>query len=112
MAPQLIVTFPSTDPGLRRAVEQGVEEYADVRQSQSYTDAETVKLVLDIVAQGISIAGGVAGIITFLRSLQQTKQQQGQTITIMIEAPGHPAQPIDQADADLLARLLSTSTPN
>ena len=108
MSKQLIVTFPSGEPALRRAIEQGVEEFADVHQSQSYTDPETVKLVLDVVAQGVGIAGGVAGILTFIRSLQQ--QQQGQNITITIEVPGSPPQPIEEADAELLARLL-TSEP-
>jgi len=41
--PQLIVTIPSTDPTLRREIKQDIEEYADVRQSQSYTDPETVR---------------------------------------------------------------------
>ena len=107
MSKQLIVTFPSGEPALRRAIEQGVEEFADVHQSQSYTDPETVKLVLDIVAQGVGIAGGVAGILTFIRSLQQQQQQQGQNITITIEVPGSPPQPIEEADAELLARLLT-----
>jgi hypothetical protein len=82
------MTLPSTDPGLRREVEQGVEEYADVRQSQSYTDLETIKLVLEIVGQGVAIAGGVAGILTFIRSLKQNKFQQ-----------------IGQAEADWVARV-------
>jgi hypothetical protein len=84
MANQLIVTIPSSDPTLRRQVEQAVEEYADIRQSQSYTDMATVKLVLEIVGQGVAIAGGVAGIITFLRSLQQEKEKQGQIVHITI----------------------------
>lgn len=105
---QLIVTIPSTDLTLRRQVEQGVEEYADIRQSQSYTDLETVKLVLEIVGQGIAIAGGVAGILTFLRSLEQEKRKQGQSVHITIRVPGAPALPVEDADAELLARLLAT----
>jgi len=107
MPTQLIVTIPAGDPALRHEIEQGVEAYADVRQSQNYADPATIKLVLDIVAQGVSIAGGVAGILTFVRSLKQTKAQQGVTINILIEAPGAPALPVEQADAELLARLLS-----
>lgn len=37
MPKQLIVTFPATDPTLRRQIEQSLEDYADVRQSQTYT---------------------------------------------------------------------------
>ena len=51
-------------------------------------------------------AGGVAGILTFVRSLKQAKAQQGVTVDILIEAPGGPALPVEQADAALLARLL------
>jgi hypothetical protein len=46
MPTHLIVTIPTSDPTLRRELEQGVEEYADVTQAKSYTDLETVKLVL------------------------------------------------------------------
>jgi len=38
--------LPTTDPTLRRELEQGVEEYADVTQAKSYTYLETVKLML------------------------------------------------------------------
>lgn len=112
MARQLIVTIPSSDPTLRREIEQGVEQYADVRLSQRYTDLEMVKLVLDIAAQGVAIAGGVAGILTFLRSLQQEQHEQGQSVHITIEASGGPALPIEEADAELLARLLMVDEPH
>ena len=108
MSKQLIVTLPSGDPALRREIEQGIEEYADVRQAQNYTDLATVKLVLEVVGQGVSIAGGVAGILTFIRSVKHEKEQQGQSIQITIEVPGGPAQPVEDADAELLARLLET----
>ena len=111
MAQQLIVTIPAGDPALRRAIEQGVEEYADVRQAPSYTDLATVKLVLELVGQGVSIAGGVAGILTFIRSLQQEKAQQGQNVNITIAVPGGPALPAADADAALLARLLTAELP-
>lgn len=108
MAKQLILTIPAADPALRREIEQGVEEYADVHQSQSYTDLETVKLVLDIVAQGVAIGGSVAGILTFVRSLQQEKAQQGHTCDITVTVTGQEPIPIEQADPELLARLLTT----
>ena len=107
MAQQLIVTIPAGDPALRRAIEQGVEEYADVHQPQSYTDPETVKLVLEIVGQGVSIAGGIAGILTFIRSLKQEQARQGRTVNITIAVPGRAALPVESADAELLARLLA-----
>jgi hypothetical protein len=107
MPKPLIVYLPAGDTILRREFERGVEQYADVLEGKSYTDAETVKLVLDIVGQGVAIAGGVAGILTFIRSIQQEKARQGQTITITIGVPGGPALPVEQADPELLARLLS-----
>jgi hypothetical protein len=112
MAHQLILTFPAGDVALRREIEQGVEAYADIHQSQSYTDLETVKLVLDVVGQGVAIAGGVAGILTFIRSLQQQKEQQGQHVHITIEVPGQRAIPAEDADGELLAHLLMTDQPH
>lgn len=106
MPRHLIVTIPTSDPTLRRELEQGVEEYADVTQAKSYADLETVKLVLDIVGQGVAIAGGVAGILAFIRSLKEEKEQQGYTVNITVGPPDGPEVPIEQADADLLARLL------
>ena len=61
MTKQLIVTIPAGDLALCREIAQGVEPHADVRQSQNYADPATVKLVLDIVAQGVGIAGGWQG---------------------------------------------------
>src|SRR5262249_29431522 len=86
MPPQRIVTIPSSDPALRRQTEQGVEAYAGVRQSPSYTDPQTVERVLEIVGQGVTIAGGVAGILTFIRSLKQDQKQQDQTTDTISEA--------------------------
>jgi hypothetical protein len=106
MTAPLILTLRSDDPALRREIERGLEGYADVRQAPNYADPETVKLVLDIVAQGVSIAGGVAGIVTFVRSLKQAKAEQGITVNVTVEAPGQPPQSIEEADAELLARLL------
>ncbi len=106
MTKHLILTIPASDKGLRREIEQGVEEYADVSQSSSYTDPETVKLVLDIVKTGIEIAGGVAGILTFLRSLQQKQAEAGSTINITIAVPGSPPVAVKDADEALLAHLL------
>lgn len=111
MPKQLIVTIPVGDKGLRREIEQGVEEYADVRQSPTYTDLETVKLVLEIVGQGVGIAGGVAGILAFLRSVRQEKAQAGTNVHITIEVPGSPPVLVEDADDALLTQLLTTNPP-
>ena len=55
-------------------------------------------LVLEIVGQGVSIAGGVAGILMFVRSLKQEKAQQGQAITTIERlAEGEQLHPLQQA---------------
>ena len=106
MSKHLIITIPAEQKHLSRQIAQGVEEYADVSQAPSYTDLETIKLVLDIVGQGVAIAGGVAGIVTFLRSLLQTQAATGTIINIFLTVPGHPPVSVEEADAELLARLL------
>ncbi|MEI6181097.1 MAG: hypothetical protein WCP31_10110 [Chloroflexales bacterium] len=109
MSKQLIVSIPAEQKHLSRQIAQGVEEYADVSQAPSYTDLETIKLVLDIVAQGVGIAGGVAGVLTFLRSLQQTQAATGTIVNIILTVPGHPPVSVEEADAALLARLLMSA---
>jgi hypothetical protein len=96
MAHHLTITIPTTDPTLRSELEHGVEEYADIHQSKSYAvDPETVKLVLEMVETGIGIAGGVAGILAFVRSLKQEKEQQGHTVNITIGVPGGAEVPVE-----------------
>jgi hypothetical protein len=112
MPTHLTLTIPTTDPTLRRELEQGVEEYADVTQAKSYTDLETVKLVLEVIGEGVSIAGGVAGILAFIRSLKQEKEQQGHNVNITIGVPGGAEVPVEDADAELLARLLNQEPPD
>lgn len=111
MTSQLIVTIPAGHKSLSRVIAQGVEEYADVSQAPGYADPETVKLVLEIVKAGVEIAGGVAGILTFLRSLQQRQAEAGATVTITIAVPGSPPVSVEDADAALLARLLLNDQP-
>lgn len=105
MANHLVVTIPSGHPNLRREIEAGVEEYANVLHAESY-DLGTVKLVLEVVSEGVAIAGGVAGILTFIRSLQEKKEVQGHTLHITVSVPGGEAIPAEHADAALLTRLL------
>lgn len=106
MTQPLTVTIPA-DPTLRREIEQGVEEYADVMQAKSFSpDAETVLLVLNIASAGVTIAGGVAGILTFIRSTQQKKREQGHHITITIGVKDGAQVAVEQADVEVLARLL------
>jgi hypothetical protein len=106
MSQPLILTIESADPSLCREVEHGVEEFAEIYTPKNYADLETVKLVLELVGQGVSIAGGVAGILAFVRSLKESKAQQGVVVNVTVEAPGGPALPIEQADAELLVKLL------
>jgi len=106
MPKHLTISLPAGDPALRRELELGVEEYADLLPAQSYADMETVKLVLDIVGEAVGIAGGVAGILAFIRSLKAEREAQGQVVNIFIGVQGGPQVPLDQADAELLTSLL------
>jgi hypothetical protein len=109
MPNHLTITIPAA-ADLRREIEQGVEAYANVTCPASYADLDTIKLVLEIVGEGVEIAGGVAGIITFIRSLKKKREEAGDDTDITIGAAGTPEVPIEQANADLLARLLQTPT--
>jgi hypothetical protein len=88
MPTHLIVTIPSSDPALRRQVEQGVEEYADVTQAKSYTDLETLRLVLDLVDMSVGIVANVGAILLALRELQARRTAQGHDEVITVGAPG------------------------
>ena len=105
MAKHLIVTIPD-DAALRQQIEQEIAEYADVRQAQRYADLETIKLVLEVVGTGIGIAANVAAILTFLQVAKMQREEQGLPTPMTASVPGHDETPVDQADAELLARLL------
>jgi hypothetical protein len=112
MPTHLTLTIPTTDPTLRRELEQGVEEYADVTQAKSYTDLETVKLVLEFVDMSVSIVANVGAILLALRELQARRAAQGHDEVITVGAPGAEQVPVNEADAELLARLLNQEPPD
>jgi hypothetical protein len=112
MNKHLTITIPTTDPTLRRELEQGVEEYADVTQAKSYTDLETVKLVLEFVDMSVSIVANVGAILLALRELQARRAAQGHDDQITVGPPGGEQVPVEDADAELLARLLNQEPPD
>jgi len=112
MPTHLIVTIPTTDPTLRRQMEQSVEEYADVTQAKSYTDLETAKLVLEFVDMSVSIVANVGAILLALRELQARRASQGHDEVITVGAPGAEQVPVNEADEELLTRLLNQEPPD
>jgi hypothetical protein len=64
----IVLTLPADDHQLRTEVEQGLAPYAELHELPPSLDIDLnqVKLVLEVVGQTISIAGGVAGIFSFL----------------------------------------------
>ena len=92
----------------RREVERGLAPYAQVYEPPPSfgVDMNQVKLVLEVVGQAVSVAGGVGGIFTFLWAAKDRAAKQNRRTNITIGRIGEPPLALDDADEDLLRRLL------
>lgn len=77
--------------------------------STPYRDLNNIKLVLEIVGQTIGIAGGVAGVLTYLQNTRDRAAQSKTRTDIMLSKPGEDIISLDDADDVLLRKLLEIS---
>lgn len=108
MPSPIILTLPADDARLRAEVEQGLAPYAQIYEPPLSFDIDVnqVKLVLDVVGQAVGLAGGVAGIFTFLWAAKDRAAKAHTRTNIKIGRMGEPPLALDDLDEALLRRLL------
>jgi adenine C2-methylase RlmN of 23S rRNA A2503 and tRNA A37 len=62
--------------------------------------------VLEVVGQAVSVAGGVAGIFTFLWTAKDRAAKANRRTNIEVGRMGEPPVPLDDVDEALLRELL------
>jgi len=108
MSSTFVLTLPADDDQLRAEVERGLAPYAQVYEPPPSFDLDVnqVKLVLEVVGQAVSVAGGVAGIFTFLWTAKDRAAKANRRTNITVGRIGEPPVALDDADETLLRRLL------
>jgi hypothetical protein len=108
MPSAIVLTLPADDDQLRAEVEQGLAPYAQIYEPPPSFDVDVtqVKLVLEVVGQAVSVAGGVAGIFTFLWAAKDRAAKAHKRTNIKVGRIGEPPAALDDADETLLRRLL------
>ena len=104
----IVLTLPANDTRLRAEVEQGLAPYARIYEPPPSFDIDLnqVKLVLEVVGQAVSAAGGVAGIFTFLWAAKDRAAKAHKHTNIKIGRIGEPPLALDDIDEALLWQLL------
>ena len=70
MNPPIFIAVPAGDVALIEEMQRELAQYGTIRPAPAnFRDINTVKLVLEVVGQAVAIAGGVAGILTYCRTL-------------------------------------------
>jgi hypothetical protein len=105
MNPPIFIAIPAGNTVLIEDMQRELAPYARVSDA-SYRDLETVKLVLDIVGQAVGIAGGVAGILTYLQATRDRARAASSKTGVVLSRPGGPTVALDDADEALLKTLL------
>jgi hypothetical protein len=108
MPTPIVLTLPANDPRLRAEVERGLAPYARIYEPPPSFDIDVnqVKLVLDVVGQAVGVAGGVAGIFTFLWAAKDRAAKAHKRTNIKVGRMGEPPLALDYVDETLLRRLL------
>jgi hypothetical protein len=105
MSTPIFMSVPARDQALIDEIERELSPYVHP-QPGAYRDLETVKLVLDIVGQVVSIGGGVAGVLAFLQNTRDRAAKDGKKTGIVLSKPGGPVVSLDTDDDALLRQLL------
>lgn len=107
----LIITLPIDSVELKNKLERGLAEYATIRGPHRGLDE--IKLILEIVGQGLGIAGSLAGIFTFLRSLKKEAIEAAKLVGeevkptgIEIFKAGETPVALDDSDDSVLKKLI------
>ena len=105
MNPPIFIAIPAGNTALIAEMERELAPYLRASDAH-YRGLETVKLVLEIVGQTVAIAGGVAGILTYLQNPRHRAKSAGTKTGVVLSKPGGPALALDDSDEPLLKALL------
>ena len=112
----LVITLPIGNAELKNKLERGLAPYANI--SGPRRGLNEIKLILEIVGQGLGIAGSLAGIFTFLRSLKKEaleeaskKGEEAKPTGIEIFKAGETSVLLDD-DETMLMKLLGIEEPS
>src|SRR5437868_10021694 len=102
-----ILSIPANDLALRNKIEQELSPYAVISEEPPAAfDLETIKLVIEVVADAVTIAANVVSILTFLRTLREDARKHSPPVGVSVSRVGEPPVKLEEANDKLLQKLL------
>ena len=110
MPTTFVLTLPANDTALRDEMTQQLAPVANIHEIPPSLGLNEIKLVLEIVGAGVTIAGGVGSIFEFLWKVKDRAAKEGRRTNIKVGRLGEGEVSLDDADESLLRRLLDVKS--
>ena len=106
MQPSFVISIPTDEPELREEIEEQLSNCARVNETPRTMNLDEIKLIVEIIAGGTTIAANVAAVVTFLLALKDRFKKQGKPSGIRIAVPGKGDVALDAIDEAILKRMM------
>jgi hypothetical protein len=90
-----VINIPAGQGELREEIEEQLAAYARVRQAPPTMGLDEIKLIVEIIASGTTIAANVAAITTFLLLLKDRYQKAGKSSGLTLARFAGPTVPLE-----------------
>jgi len=101
-----VINIPAGQGELREEIEEQLAAYARVRQAPQTMGLNEIKLIVEVIAGGTTIAANMAAIATFLLLLKDRFKKTGRPSGLTLARFAGPTVPLEQVDAETLRRLV------
>jgi hypothetical protein len=101
-----VINIPAGQGELCEEIEEQLAAYARVREAPRTMGLDEIKLIVEVIAGGTTIAANVAAIATFLLLLKDRYQKVGKPSGLTLARFAGPTVPLEQVDAETLRKLV------
>jgi len=101
-----VINIPAGQGELREEIEEQLAAYAQVSEAPRPMGPAEIKLIVEIIAGGTTIAANAAAIAAFLLLLKDRYQKKGKASGLTLARFAGPTVPLEQVHAETLPKFL------